>query len=204
MSLVLRLVSALQGAPRREAQCSCVRIVAMWNPSYTGLYGCMAADAPSTHPIVQHNETECPAVEVVLADTLARMHAAKFLLRCDEDDVKHYIADRRLVAFDLRAEGKFAAIGVWVPSMRAFIQGDLSERFWDDSATISAIDYLFPSRAHLRLTEVSHGFCCERPFVHKLIRLKLLSAAPGTGDRVNKAPLLTRASVAAFLTGRRM
>jgi hypothetical protein len=66
------------------------------------------------------------------------------------------------------------------------------------------IDLFPPSGRDLRFAEVLFALGIKRRLLHVLLEASLLTAVPGTGDKVSKAPTITRASLVDFLTTRRM
>jgi hypothetical protein len=65
-------------------------------------------------------------------------------------------------------------------------------------------DILPPGRRDLHFREVLRALGIKRHLLHDLLQAALLATVPGTGDKVSRAPLITRASVVDFLTARRM
>lgn len=139
---------------------------------------------------------------------LALLPTVKCLLACDEDRVLDLIAEHELVAFDLRGPRSEKAFpGIWFQSIRAHWQrqheGCQQPLGYNGEATALAIADLLPEhRDRLRLTEVARLMCVTNGHLHNLLDAKLLTGIGG--DRVCQAPLITRRSVAEFLTARRM
>ena len=139
---------------------------------------------------------------------LALVPTVKCLLACDEDRVLDLIADRQLVAFDLRgARAEKCFPGIWFQSLRAVWQrqhAGLQEPLqYNGEATALAIADLLPAqRDLLRLTEVGRLLCVTNSHLHNLIDAKLLTGVGG--DSVCRAPMIKRAGLANFLMKRRM
>lgn len=144
------------------------------------------------------------------APVLALMQTCKHVLRVDEDDVLGLIADRQLVAFDLRTEGAARSFpAVWSVSLY-FLAGCRCneaprQMFYsiDNPTTGAVVRSLFPfEREALRLREVMTAFGVTSLHLHRLLESGLLSGTGG--DRVCKAPTISRASVVSFLEARRL
>jgi hypothetical protein len=138
--------------------------------------------------------------------SLALMATAKWFLRCDEDQILCLIADRQLVGFDLRGPGAEKIFpGIWYRSLAAVKdERDGRDMSFSDDATDEAIADIFPKRERLRLAEVKLALCVTSSHLHHLLDGGLLRSVQGTGDRICKAPLITRESVVEFLKARRM
>jgi hypothetical protein len=77
-------------------------------------------------------------------------------------------------------------------------------RVREHSTTEVLSDLFPPSGRDLRFSEVLFALGIKRRLLHVLLEASLLAAVPGTGDKVSKAPVITRASLVDFLTARRM
>lgn len=134
-------------------------------------------------------------------------------LGCDEDHVLYLIGEKDLVAFNLAMPGVEKRMpGIWTRSVLLYqedqaapdrtMAGSVAGRF-DESATAEAIADILPDKRLLRLTELRTIFgWVSSTHVKHLIEAGLLAAQGG--DRVSKAPQITRESAAAFLAARRM
>jgi len=142
--------------------------------------------------------------------SLARLETAMWWLEIDEGEVFGLIADRALVAFNLAGPGAERHLpGIWSRSLHEYMQkkslvpGVRRKRREPPTATVVA-DILPPGQRDVRLREVRRALGIKRKLLHELLEAALLAAVPGTGDKVNKAPLIRRASVVEFLYARRM
>jgi hypothetical protein len=141
---------------------------------------------------------------------LALVSTVKCLVSCDEFKVFQLIRDHELVAFDLSGPGtKKVFPGIWFQSIRAYLQRRAGGcrvplRYNGEATALAIAELLSVHREKLRLTELTMSLCVTRRHIHNLLEAHLLTAVPGTGDRISRAPLIWRASVVEFLTGRRM
>lgn len=141
---------------------------------------------------------------------LALVPAVRCLLACDEDRVLQLIGDHQLVAYDLRAPDAARSYpAIWFQSIRDFWirreAGFHETLFYNGEADELVFRDLFPTRREaLRLGELKLSLSVTSTHLHNLLDAHLLRSVPGTGDRVSKAPMIYRASVVEFLTGRRM
>ncbi len=119
-------------------------------------------------------------------------------LEIDEAQVFDLIADHALVAFNLARPGVERRLpGIW---SRSLLEYPLQEQ-----STAEVLHDLFPAGGRdLRFGEVLFALGIKRRLLHVLLEASLLAAVPGTGDKVSKAPVITRASLVDFLTARRM
>ena len=160
--------------------------------------------------------------------SLARLETAMWWLEIGEVEVFELIANRALVAFDLARPGvERRLLGIWSHSLlecpqrvcqtlaiwskfptysAAQISFGAGEgwRGSDDSTEMVLADILPPGERDLRFGEVLFALGIKRRLLHVLLEATMLCAVPGTGDKVSKAPMITRASVVEFLTARRM
>jgi hypothetical protein len=97
-----------------------------------------------------------------------------------------------------------APTGCGAPSLpRPCSAGEDSRSKAHSTADVSSD--LWPSgQRDLRFGEVLFALGIKRRLLHVLLEAALLATVPGTGDKVSRAPLVTRASAVAFLTARRM
>jgi hypothetical protein len=160
--------------------------------------------------------------------SLARLETAMWWLEIDEVEVFDLIADRALVAFNLARPGVERRLpGIWSRSLLEYSPlASRSEVHCSEfqtyppartacgasevcdgieHSTAEVLSDLLPSGGRdLRFGEVLFALGIKRRLLHVLVEAALLAAVPGTGDRVSRAPLITRASVVEFLTRRRM
>jgi hypothetical protein len=130
---------------------------------------------------------------------LARMDECKAALRCDEDHVLYLLDDKQIFGFDLRGKrAKRRVPGVWRPSLFAAVKKSITK----PSSTEEMINDILPRRDWLHLSELTDALTVVPGHIHHWIRDRLLIARGG--DRICKAPQLSRASVAAFLKSRRI
>ena len=139
---------------------------------------------------------------------LLPLKAAMVFLDRSEDDIDRLVDDSHLAGFDLSAPGaKRRWLVVWRQSCVNYkADGDCGE-----NATVEEIiaDCL-PKRETLRATEVKALFSCNQGHLANLIGAGCLHvAAAGLGGTAavrgpKSSPLVTRASVAKFLTDRRI
>jgi hypothetical protein len=160
--------------------------------------------------------------------SLARLETAMWWLEVDEVEVFDLIADHALVAFNLAGPGVERRLpGIWSHSLLECPQrvcgkpatwsgfpthspgqtGCSAGEGWggsDDLTEKVLADILPPGQRNLRFGEVLFALGIKRRLLHVLLEAALVVGVPGTGDKVSKAPLITRASVGEFLTARRM
>jgi hypothetical protein len=93
------------------------------------------------------------------------------------------------------------ACGLAAPQFTSASEGGRSH----EHSTAEVLGDLFPLAGRdLRFGEVLFALGIKRRLLHVLLEASLLAAVPGTGDKVSKAPTITRASLVDFLTARRM
>jgi hypothetical protein len=140
--------------------------------------------------------------------SLARLETAMWWLEIGEVEVLDSIADRALVAFNLAGPGAERRLpGIWSHSLLEFQPREQSGlRFSGKAHSTGDVltDILPPGLRDLRFEEVLRALGIKRRLLHVLLEAALLAAVPGTGDKVSRAPVITRASVVEFLTARRM
>jgi hypothetical protein len=142
-------------------------------------------------------------------NVLARMDTAMQLLSLHEDRVLSHIDTADLIAFDLRGKNADRVCpGIWWHRLKEFgICREIGQMpaSWPDVPLDDVIKDLFPFRGQqLHLSLVINALGIRADHCHHLLDDGLLKRVPGTGDSVNRPPLITRASVAEFLERRRM
>jgi hypothetical protein len=140
--------------------------------------------------------------------SLARLETAMWWLEMDEVEVFDLIDEGALVAFNLAGPGaERRLLGIWSHSLLKYQpRARRDPRFCAKVRSTDEVlaDILPPSRQDLRFDEVLRALGIKRRLLHVLLEAALLVAVAGTGDKVSRAPLITRASVVEFLTARRM
>jgi len=140
--------------------------------------------------------------------SLARLETAMWWLEMDEVEVFDLIEEGALVAFNLAGPGAERRLpGIWSHSLlkhQRRERTDLRPRATARPTDEVLADILPPGRRDLRSDEVLRALGIKRRLLHVLLEAALLGAVPGTGDKVSRAPVITRGSVVEFLTGRRM
>lgn len=140
---------------------------------------------------------------------LASIEAARKELRTDEDEVMDLIADRQLLAFDLRTPdaGK-SFVRIWPGSIDALADARKIGRLVEplsEAQVDQIMNYLIgTNRAQVRATLLKERWVTSSTHIHNLIEAKLLQSVAGTGDTINKTPMVIRDSVVTFLKSRRL
>jgi hypothetical protein len=128
---------------------------------------------------------------------------AAMILGCRRDQVLDYVEDGSLQnVFNLAASPVshrrfIRVLARSVLDFKAGVKSGLS-----DAAVLALI---FPElRQRFSTTEIAWAWACDSGHVHNLIRCGLIKAVPGTGDSVNKSPMIPRPSLTDFLASRRI
>lgn len=159
-------------------------------------------------------------INVAIIAPLKTVDAARSDLETDEDDIIHLIRDKQLLAFDLRSEGaQRSEIRIYPPcvdAVRMYRKGQISEadvrQLADIPETSEAdvrlgkiISQIISSNRHnVPLSMLRRRLVVSSKHVHSLIEQHQLQPVAGTGNRVNQAPMIVRASIVEFLKQRRI
>ena len=136
---------------------------------------------------------------------MARVETAMWLLSLREDAVMDLIANGHLIAFDLRGpEARRALPAIWSRSLRCHAASSSSTSLARPKMSEILPDILPPGTRDLRFSEVMVALGIKPFHMHNLMEAGLLQPVPGTGNNINRSPVITRASVVEFLTRRRM
>lgn len=116
--------------------------------------------------------------------------------------VENHILDGKIpYAFDVALSGKSRKL-VLVLTRNVF---DLIEGVPSKLTLTEVLALIFPeNRGKLRTAEISYALHVDQNHAVKLVKHGVLKALPGTGDRVNKSPLVPRTSLVQFLSARRI
>lgn len=137
---------------------------------------------------------------------LARVETAMDHLEVDEDKVLLLVLDGELVGFDLAGVGADRRLlGIWWKSIRIYEtrrDGGILASKPEAIATEDVTADLFPPQRDLGFSAVKQALGVKSQHLHNLLDSKLMAAHGG--DAINRAPIISRASVAAFLEKRRV
>ncbi len=150
------------------------------------------------------------AVEIIAP--LKSIDAARSDLSTDEDDIIFLIRDKQLLAFDFRTEGaNRSEIRIFPPSINAVrahrltasAQPDWSET--SDADLLKIISQIISSnRPSIPLSIFRRRLVISSKHAHALLAQHAVTAVPGTGNTINQAPMIVRATIVEFLKERRI
>lgn len=160
----------------------------------------IAAAIQRSFPFADHREKR----------RLARLETVMDELEANEDKVLLLVLDGELVGFNLAgANASRRLLAVWWTSIRNYVQRrdvgqvEVYKPVKHETAEVIA-DILPPGSRDLRFSELKLALGVKSQHLHNLIDDQLLAKVPGTGNAVNQAPMITRASVVSFLEERRV
>lgn len=144
---------------------------------------------------------------------MSSIDAARRDLRTDENEVMDLIADKQLLAFDLRTpNAQKSFVRIYTPSLDACVEnrklGTVNAHGLppEGGPILDAIitRIIGTNKAHIRASLLKMRWTTSPDHIRHLIEARLLERVAGSGDAVNQTSMITRSSIVALLKARRM